>query len=292
MTTERASLLFGTGTGRCGTMLLANALSSEVDTTCLHEGSIRRGDTKGAQWLPFLTLQNLVAYHDRSRAHDLLQQARGHMDRARVERGLRTLGDVAYNYAPFVPAIIDLFPHARIIVLVRNGVGFVRSAHSAEGPDPTPVGWPVPRSLTSVERFVGLGRLRPGPDDPLHARWPSMEALSRNAWLWAETNRMVLDAAAAAPSGSVLCVAFEDLVAEPVGTYERVRRFAGIVEPMPDSVHDVLARQVNQRPRKDLPRWQDWTSHQKDRFQRFAGSMMTRLGYDPDDETAPPSGLA
>ena len=56
------NLFFGAGSGRCGTMMLANLLNSEQHLLCLHEGNERDKETPGKQWLPFLTLENVLAF--------------------------------------------------------------------------------------------------------------------------------------------------------------------------------------------------------------------------------------
>ncbi|WP_341253298.1 sulfotransferase [Euzebya pacifica] len=281
-------LFFGVGTGRCGTMLLANLLHGEADVACLHEGKLRHGAEPGDQWLPFLTLQNLAAYHTPERADELFEAARGSMSVVRRDHGVGLLGDIAYNYAPFVPAIRTRFPAARIVVMVRHGVGFVRSAHSVQGPDPTPVGWPEPRRLDRVERFIGLGRLRPRPGDDAARRWTTMDAVARNAWLWAETNRIVLDAVAGCPTDRLLVVPHEALVEDALGTYRTVRRFLGITGPLPASARETLQHRINARPSKALGPWADWSPERRASFLEHAGHMMQRLGYDVADESAAP----
>ena len=72
---RRAMLFFGVGTGRCGTMTVANLLNEEAEVCCLHEGYVRRGEDKADQILPYLTLQNLRAYHEPETAKTLFETA-------------------------------------------------------------------------------------------------------------------------------------------------------------------------------------------------------------------------
>jgi hypothetical protein len=102
----------------------------------------------------------------------------------------------------------------------------VRSAYTREQPDPTPVGWPdADKPLSRQERYIGLGRLRPSGSDPVAADWDRLSPVGKNAWLWAETNRLILRGLEAWPRSQVLELFFEDLVANPIATYRRVCNF-------------------------------------------------------------------
>ena len=114
-------LFFGLGTGRCATMTLANALNSEERVACLHEGQVRAREEKGEQWLPYLTLQNLQAYLAPAAAPEILRRTRGAMPALRRGGGVELLGDIAYNYSPFVVAL-RCGAHALDAVGARNQV--------------------------------------------------------------------------------------------------------------------------------------------------------------------------
>lgn len=273
-------LFFGTGTGRCGTMTLANLLNEEAKTVCLHEGKLRHGEEAGKQWLPFLTLQNLHAYFNPERNADVLRQTRGGMADVGQREGLDRLGDVAYNYAPFVGQLPEVCPDSRLIVMVRDGRDFVRSVYTAEVPDPTPVGWlDANRTLDKVERYIALGRLRPKPGDPLARTWDTLPPVAKNAWLWAETNRLILDGLAAWPADRVLVLRFETFFADPLANYGQVRRFLGIDGPLPESVPALLTHRINARRQTILPPWREWDTTTTDLFTQHAGAMMRRLEY-------------
>lgn len=226
-------LFFGVGSGRCGTMAIANYLNAETGVTCLHEGKIRNLEEAGEQWLPFLTLQNLAAYRDPDQALPILRKTRSVMPDLLKERQLTALGDIAYNYAPFVGAIPTLFPEAKLIVIVRNGKSFVRSVYTSMVPDPTPVGWLDDRELSDMERYIALGRLRPNGDDISEDQWDDMTPLEKNSWLWSETNRLILDGVQAWKPENVLHIIFEEFFKNPTVGYERVRAFLGLTGDIP-----------------------------------------------------------
>ncbi len=230
--------------------------------------------------LPFLTLQNFQAYYHPAEAAAVIAKNRAGMAETRARMDADLLGDIAYNYAPFTAALAEIFPGARLLFIHRDGRDFVRSAYTDEAPDPAPVGWADPaRTLTSVERFIALGRLRPLPGDPLVDEWPGMTPVERNAWLWAETNRLILEGLDTWPGERVMGIRFEDFVPAPMEVYADIRAFLGIRDAVPVAAERILGRPINPRKRTVLPHWRDWDRGTTDAFWRYAADMMDRLGY-------------
>jgi hypothetical protein len=260
-------------------MMLAHLLDSEEGVGCLHEGNRLGGDGGRRQVLEYLTLQNLVAYHSPADALNIIQAKRAGMAAVAEARGIRLLGDIAYNYAPFVSVLPRASPGCRLIAIFRDGREFVRSVMTAENPDPTPVGWLDRPPSTRVERYIALGRLRPAPHDPLAAEWPTLSAVARNAWLWAETNRLILDGLQAWNPQDVISIKFESLMADLGAGYESVRSFLGIVGPMSEATWRLCSAPINPRREKPMPPWSNWQHEDQEDFRRFAGAMMLRLGY-------------
>lgn len=274
-----SQLFFGVGGGRCGTMSLANYLNNEPGTLCLHEGKIRQRTTSGDQLLPYLTLQNFKAYKDPDTASALLRSTRADMPEIGIQNGATLIGDIAYFYAPFVRALYELFPHSKLIVMVRDGRQFVRSVYTDEVPDPTPVGWPDARRLLGVERFIALGRLRPVEGSALHADWSKLSGIQKNAWLWNETYRLIFDALEVWPPDQVRILKFEEFFADLATSYQALRRFLGFKTDIPAAVQDLMAERINERRHYLLPPVTDWSDRQSAEFLEFAGPMMDRLGY-------------
>ncbi len=272
--------VFGAGTGRCGTITFANALDAEPGVIGLHEGQRRHGIDTGDKLLPFLTLQNVAAYHDPDQAEALFRAARTSMPAVAEAAGARVIADIAYNNAPFVAAIPKVFPDARLLAIFRDGRDFVRSAYTSDVPDPMPVGWLDPdRPQTKIERYVELGRLRPIDSEEPDAAWGRMSPLEKNAWLWSETNRLILDGLAAWPADQVMQIRFEEFFADPWESYRAVRAFIGLGGEPGDAIREVFERKLNARHGRVLPKWTEWTPAQRDAFNRHALPMMQRLGY-------------
>jgi hypothetical protein len=268
-------------------MAFANALNSELGVVCTHEGKFRHGESPGEQVLPFLTLENRLAYERPTEAAALFDRGRGNLRDLARARGCTHFGDLAYNYAPFVLRIGAHYPAARLLVFVRSGIEFVRSAAQESGVDPAPVGWP-PREkpLTAVERFIEFGRLAPRQHDPMAVRWRSFDYVARNAWLWAETNRLIFDAIASRPPGSTLIIRHESFAADPVKEYTLARRLLGLRDELPSRTRDILRTPINRRWAKALGPYASWTTERRTLFDELAGAMMQRLGYSNDEAPA------
>ncbi len=277
---DEPRLFFGVGSGRCGTMTLANLLNAEPGVVAMHEGKFRVFEEAGQQVLPFLTLQNYQAYRNPGSAISLFEKTRSGMEQIGRDHGALYFGDVAYNYAPFLGAIINRFPQAKLIFIYRDGRDFVRSAYTNSLPDPTPVGWPgADRTLSKVERFVGLGRLRPVSVDPVNLEWDELSPVAKNAWLWAETNRIILRGLKRWPRDQVFHIRFETFFADLKGNYQALRAFMGFDWQMPADFSRFFSRKINKRKEKILSHWSAWDDATKEDFNRFGADVMETLGY-------------
>lgn len=273
-------LFFGASTGRTATMHLANCLNAEPGCTCVHEGKFRHREESGEQILPFLTLENRLAYEAPEKAADIIDEKRACIDSLDTT-GLTHFGDVAYNNSPFLVPLSVRFPTAKFVLIVRDGRSFVRSATVLEGEDDTPVGWPPDeKETTRLEDYISLGRLQPRRDSPLRAEWDDWDAFEKNVWLWAETNTLILDALPRIDEERRLLVRFENFVSDPEGEYTRIRRFLGFEGDLPDETRKVLlSPTVNASRTYDIPAYENWSASQKAHFARFAGPVMKQLDY-------------
>ena len=270
-------------------MALSKMLSCEVGVMCTHEGNLHSGVDwsleQQTQLLPYLTLENYQAYSNPEQAKEIFATKRSEIGNILEEKGLIAFGDVAYNNAPFVQAIPLVYPHAKLIVMMRDGRDFVRSVYTVERPDPTPVGWLDDEvELSPLERYVAFGRLRPTETQMDEAAWNAFDALEKNAWLWAETMRLIVDGRKAWNDQNVLILKFEEFFADTKTQYTQLRAFLGLSnKAMPAEISVFFDTPVNSRKNsaKFLPKWQDWSPEQMGKFDAIAGDMMAKLGYYP-----------
>lgn len=219
-------------TGRTATSLIAQALDGLGSLAACHEG--HRGNDQGDDILPLVNLDNFAAFKDPARAAAVAATKRS--SEAVVAacaaastdgRSVDTVLDVAYYNAVLGSAILDLHPASRMVGIVRECAGFVRSVTWLDGEDPMPVGWPDPgKALSARERFISMGRVRPvsGPEAEAWADWGPIE---RNIWLWRATNERLLDARDAHPD-RVTMLDFAELPRNPGGFLARIVAALGL----------------------------------------------------------------
>ena len=277
----KRQLFFGLSTGRTATMHLANTLNAESGCVCVHEGKFRHRETSGEQIIPFLTLENRIAYEYPERAEEIIRSKRENLYEVDVGAASH-FGDIAYNYCPFLRPLAELFPAAKFIVVFRSGISFLRSATQLSGEDEVPVGWPPEeKPLTDLERYISLGRLQPRKDTDEAKEWDNWSAFEKNVWLWAETNRIVLDAMQTIAPERIHSVRFEEFVAAPMDVYSGIRQFLGFETALSEEVKSVLlSRGVNARKDYWLPNYNEWSPAQKAFFHAIAGPVMNTLGYE------------
>ena len=274
-----SKLFFGASTGRTATMHLANVLNSEENCLCLHEGKVRSREQAGDEVLPFLTLENRVGYEYPERREEIINEKRACIDSLVTKYDY--FGDIAYNNSPFLPALAKRFPQSRFLVIFRDGRSFVRSAALADGEDEVPAGWaPNNKPLTQLERYISLGRWQPRKGSSLQAAWQNWDYFQKNTWLWAETNKVLLEDLEGISPERFLMVKFEDFVANKIDVYREIRQFLGFSGPLPENVEEILvSKGINSRPGYTIPAYGDWAAEDKEFFWQIAGTMMQRLGY-------------
>lgn len=96
MLSGNGKLIFGLGTGRCGTLSLSTVLDAQYQTNVTHEYGFR---------LPW----NTNNYYLTITLDTIFKQHMG-----------RFVGDVAFWYLPYTERILELFPDAKFICLKRD----------------------------------------------------------------------------------------------------------------------------------------------------------------------------
>ena len=233
-------MLIITGTGRCGTATLARMLKGH------HEFRV--------QYLLDKYILNAVLLSDpfrsiRTRIEAMLDLHQG------IDRG--TFIDSSNLYIYFIDALYALDPSTKVILLVRNGKDFTRSALSRK--------W-------HEQNIFGTLPLR---DDPYYEKWPSMTPFQKNAWIWVFRNARALEGLKTAHESRKLIVKVEEM--RESETLDMIEAFAGI-----GIVEKTLAEKgLNANPSFDLPPKEEWSDSMNRDFDKIAGEMMRFFGYAP-----------
>ena len=210
---------FVTGTGRCGTRMLAEVLSLSANSRCRHEQSftytslVESFHGNESCWDPDITDRLLPSLLGDRREQRVFGECSG-LAYLALERLWRELGE-----------------RARYVLVVRHPATFVPSA--------------VARGFFDPEHPYPLEHLRPKPSDPLVVRWRDMRPAERCLWYWHTVNAHVLDVFARMPAWMTRVVRMEDIDAALIAD---LYDFLGLQGYDSDTVTAMLTRRINATP--------------------------------------------
>jgi len=277
---QKPSISFITGTGRCGSVTLANILALSGSCLSMHEGAIQGGRESMTRPIPPLTKLNLQGYLNPDYAEEIIY----HLRKLQIEEifkkyeGINHFCEIAYYFAPFLKALYKIFPGSKLVIVVRDGRHFVWSAYSAEIPDRMPIGYVDEREFNKHETAVAAGRLRPQENTKTFERWKSYTPFQKNCWLWAETNQIIIEGIKSLPKEMLKIFRFENLFDSP-GAIKSLLDFLGIEGIEDADIHEVLARKMNARKKRAIKHPDEWNRELTEQFDMIAGPMMEILGY-------------
>jgi len=168
----------------------------------------------------------------------------------------KTFVDSSNLYIYFIDALYLLNPEIKIVLTVRNGQDFVRSAFS--------------RRWHELNAF-GTVPLR---NDRYFSKWGSLTPIQKNAWTWQYRNRKALEGLSAVSAKQKLVLKIEDIHKQE--TLCMLESFTGIRV----SDRELAGKRHNTNPAFSLPPKEEWTEQQRYEFNAIAGGMMSFFGYD------------
>src|SRR3990172_10017133 len=115
--------------------------------------------------------------------------------------------DSSNLYIYFIDALYLLNPEIKIILTVRNGKDFVRSAYSR--------GWHERKAYGTV----------PLRDDRYYKEWDFLTPIQKNAWIWQYRNRKALEGLKVVPAKHKLVLKIEDIHKQ--ATLDMLEAFTG-----------------------------------------------------------------
>lgn len=157
-------MIFVLSTGRCGSMTITSVLSQFTGVECYHEPEPK---------LAKEAYDYLTGRMRRAELADLLRQTR----RARMPGNIYAESNQKLSY--MVDALLEAFPAARFIWLVRNGLDVVASLEHRRTYRRTRGEWNVYRL-----RGDELGDVDP-------RQWRRMTAFAKCCWYWRWTNERI-----------------------------------------------------------------------------------------------------
>jgi hypothetical protein len=269
---DRPETFFITGTGRCGTMLLARLLNESRSAACDHEKYFRH-----KSMIDHYECKDMSGFED-----DIFNSFEPQRIRLRNEG--KRLGVSSGHLYFAIPRLWEIYEsRARFILLVRRPDEFVRSAMARGFFDPSHPNY--------------CNQITPAPDEPIASRWMDISVIERNLWYWTMVNRFVLDAFGKIPRGFWRIIRIEELNSAAVLD---VCGFLGITDIKHKTIADMLGRRINSSPGLpgahdpnpyslpiSIPPLAEWNEDQKDLLNGYTSDLVRRL-Y---PEAGPPPGL-
>lgn len=248
--------VFIVSTGRTGTQFFAEFFNLFPSVRSLHEPQpdfLKLGIEYAQGLVDFETASRQIELKRRAYCHELKQE------------GIKLYVESNNRFFSLLKPLRAVFPHSKVIYIVRDGRDYVRSGISRV--------W-----YTEHDKVPRL-RADMFPDD-LHAKqWRQMDRFEKIAWRWQKKDGFIhadfqhLD--------NALKVKFEDIFYDPErsGVYQ-ISRFIGI--PDNETRHYLTKmgnRKVNTNSKQVIPKWMHWNDEMKQAFDKIAAHHM-QLHYD------------
>ena len=244
-------LVFVLGSGRSGTQLISDLLEQSADAAIFHEPNFR--EDVGAMDVMRHDAALTERYWREFRCVEVYR-------RWTATPGKSIYGEVNGTIRYQAAAIRKLFPEAKLLLMVRDGRGVVRSV----------MGWPQfygPRSK-------GAYALAPLSGDPFFEEWSRMSRFEKVCWSWRDTNEFLMDHIPASH-----WLQLERITSDFDYFTKQFANGVGIEISYEVWRARVMRRSRNASSSYGFPAWEDWTREQKDSFVRICGDTMAKLGY-------------
>jgi hypothetical protein len=243
---RRPVRVFVVGTGRSGTMTLADLLSSVPGVTVEHEHEPK-------------LLAEITEYAEGRLEHERMVELL-RSTRAPAELGGELISGESHNQLSFVlPALAEACPDARIVWLIRDGRAVVASLGGRNIYHPRELELRTP----GTEEWA-LTRIRgDAVGDVSGERWYELDAFGRCCWYWGYTHRTIARELGRLPLESMR-VRLEDLPS----IWPDLRDFCTLpASAVADLPH------ANRSARAPMA-WQHWSKAQRTVFRDLCGAVM------------------
>lgn len=247
---------FVLSTGRCGTTLLARILDLSENIISVHEP------------MPTLSFAPNLIYHCDGNRHSELKAmfyaARAQIVHRYCVKMKKIYIETNHNLTFFAHIILDMFPNAKFIHLIRHPGDFIRSGMRRS--------WYV----DSPDQY----RTQLFPREDSHVDFARMDRVEKIAWLWQKTNEIVehfILKISDYHKKSIL-VKSEDLWSDPE-TSVKLFKFIGTDPPETESIRNIISTKVNPQLVGEFPEHKDWAEELKDRI-KLLTPVAGRYGYE------------
>jgi len=255
---EEHPCVFVLSTGRTGTETIAALFTLSGNVISLHEPSPKLYEMSrlAYEYPAEPSTRTLLAASFRSLRSELLNTS--------LAYGLGYV-ESSPQVTFLAPAILEAFPMCLFIHLMRDPRDVVRSGMRRK--------WYAGHPGDAT-------RIVPGPGSEHAKRWNEYSPFQKNLWLWAETNRWILEFTSGLSPERGLLVRSEDVFSGDEKTLHDLYQFIGSPLPHSRKISRLLGRKLNAQVAGDFPPAALWSAGQKNDLFNIAGGMAKRLGYE------------
>jgi len=245
------NMFFVVGHGRSGTMSIAQVLSKHPRIVCCHEPRPQ-----------MIRLSTELAHGLRTAG-----EAESELRALYLEGGTmpadKLYGEADQKYWNLIVLLQRLLPAARFVWLLRDGRDVVASMCVEDWYPTDRRGDPVHQDLSERWIFYRLQGDRCGAFSP--AEWAALSTFEKNCWHWSFVNREIEKQWSGLPAERRFQVRLDELSAK----MPELLAFLG-VETLP------LRVERHNRTAQAVRRWQQWTSEERQAFEKWCGAEMDR----------------
>jgi Sulfotransferase family len=250
---------FFLSTGRCGTMWFTSLISLDKEVRSFHEP------------LPNMSIQGQKAYNifagsdfsPSNNEKELLKEIfiTGRSQYLRhsfksEKRYIETNNFISF----FAPILVEIFPDAKFVHVVRHPGEYVRSA--------------MRRNFFN-DNIEDIKRISPNEQDPYHSQWNDMDRFSKSAWLWKETNSYIEKCKQTIGKNNYHLFNFNDL------SLEQVNNLINFLELKidPKKAQKQLRERKNIQKTGDFKSYEEWPEKEKSRLREICEPWASKYGY-------------
>ena len=159
------------------------------------------------------------------------------------------------------------FPNSKFIHIIRNPIDVVNSGV---------------RRKWYCGNATDKWQIKPLENSKWKDQWNEFDAVEKNIWSWAETNRWISNFLKTMPADSKMQIKSEDLFAGNQDAIQQLFEFCGETLNEKSKVEKVLDKKLNANRDRyaDSATPNDWSEAQIEKLDAIAGEVMKQFGYE------------
>jgi len=207
-------------------------------------------------------------------------------------------GEKNVTFAPFITHIHDKLA-CKFIFLKRDGRdvvtsmmnwhehkfgNFYKEANSSANPSNDAL--VSAKNLLAYQDISDFSRPRPLKNDKLYYEWSSLSRFEMCSYYWSYINELYLEELAKIPKENYIELDYTNVSADRM---IEIGEFLGLEGFEHKTIYEMLNKKINSLEDRghnsgQFPKWTEWDSNLRDKFDRFAKDTMYKLGYYQLDE--------